>query len=103
MELEYMTLSQLLSEGRNLGINVVFEFYHTATDTGTVSFEYRNSSNFISSRNYMSMKYQNNEYFNPTFLNEYAFGTISYMNDLHEFLLTVDEYVRMESIPPLLW
>lgn len=98
-----MTLSQLLTEGRNLGINVVFEFYHTATNTGTVSVEYRNSSNFISSRNYMSMKYQNNEYFNQTYLNEYAFGTTSYMNDLHEFLLTVDDYVRAESIPPLLW
>jgi len=46
MELEYYTLKELLVLGKDLGINVVLEFYHTATDTGVSRIEYRNNSFF---------------------------------------------------------
>jgi len=49
------------------------------------------------------MRYQNNENFNPVYLNQDSYGTISYMSNLNEFLLTIDEYVRAESIPKFLW
>lgn len=101
MQSKYDSIKEILVMAQDYDINIVFEYYQASTTNG--GYSYYNMREFTTQRNYLSMKYQNNE--NPQygyFTND-AFGLVSYIKDTKIVVDQIDLYVKLKSIPQFIY
>ncbi len=99
MQDKYESLKELLVIAKNYNLNFVFEYYQTATITSSGGSNYVNMKQFATNRDYIAMKYQDNE--NPTkvYFSNDAYGTISYMSSTKNLINSIDTYVKLKNLP----
>jgi hypothetical protein len=103
MKNKYDNLKELLIAAQDYKINIIFEYYQTTIHTLDGGENYSNMKEFATARNYISMKYQNNESPSTGYFLKDTYGMVSYMQNTSSLINDIESYVKLKSLSILVY
>ncbi|MDR0752454.1 MAG: hypothetical protein LBF12_07770 [Christensenellaceae bacterium] len=99
--ISHSSIKDLLTLATEYQINVVIDYYQATTLYTGGGYSLYNMNEFTTMRNYISMKYQNNENSSSFYFGNDAFGSVKFLTSLKMLINDIESHIKLKSLPQL--